>query len=316
MNRVERLSAILIQLQSKKVVRGQDLAKRFSISLRTAYRDIRALEEAGVPIVSEAGLGYSLMDGYKLPPVMFTKEEAIAFLTAEKLVEKFTDPSTFSTYQSALFKIKAVLRSDEKDHLEKMDEHIEVFNHANLPSDAATTGHIQTILRSIEQKVQLSIHYFANHNQQNSHRNVEPVGIFLSGPRWHLIAYCCLRNAYRDFRIDRIKKSQLTEKSFEKQHPPLKAYLKEITKDERDLHTIVMRIESDKTRYLGEQKYYNGFVSEKISDGKTEMTFLTSSIEGFARWFVMFGDYAEIVSPAAVRTRVKEIVRGISKNLK
>jgi biotin operon repressor len=77
MNRVERISAILIHLQSKQIVRGQDIAERFGISLRTAYRDIRALEEAGVPIVGEAGTGYSLMEGYKLPPVMFTKEEAI-----------------------------------------------------------------------------------------------------------------------------------------------------------------------------------------------------------------------------------------------
>ncbi|MGZ4048643.1 MAG: helix-turn-helix transcriptional regulator, partial [Bacteroidia bacterium] len=67
MNRIDRISAILIQLQSKKIVKGQDIADRFSISLRTVYRDIRTLEEAGVPIVSEAGTGYSLMEGYRLP---------------------------------------------------------------------------------------------------------------------------------------------------------------------------------------------------------------------------------------------------------
>lgn len=222
MNRVERISAILIQLQSKKIVKGQDLANRFSISLRTAYRDVKALEEAGVPIVSEAGVGYSLMDGYRLPPVMFTKEEAIAFLTAEKLVEKLTDPSTYSTYQSALFKIKAVLKTDDKEHLEKMDDYIEVLKSSYLPPDKQTTNHIQTILKSIAQKKQLSIHYFANHNQQNSTRDVEPVGIFLMGQQWHLIAFCCLRKAYRNFRIDRIQKSNFTEQPFKKQHPPLK----------------------------------------------------------------------------------------------
>ena len=105
MNRIERISAILIQLQSKKIVKGQEIADRFQISLRTAYRDIRALEESGVPIISEAGLGYSLVEGYRLPPVMFSKEEAIAFLTAEKLIEKFTDAETFQVYSSGLYKI-------------------------------------------------------------------------------------------------------------------------------------------------------------------------------------------------------------------
>ena len=91
MNRFDRITAILIQLQSKKVVRAQDLADRFDISLRTVYRDIRTLEEAGVPLYGEAGVGYSIVDGYRLPPVMFTQEEAMAFITAEKLMEKFTD---------------------------------------------------------------------------------------------------------------------------------------------------------------------------------------------------------------------------------
>ena len=94
MNRIDRLAAILIQLQSKRIVKAQDLADRFQISLRTVYRDISALEEAGVPIIGESGIGYSLADGYRLPPVMFTKEEATSFLTAEKLVEKFTDRQT------------------------------------------------------------------------------------------------------------------------------------------------------------------------------------------------------------------------------
>ena len=89
MNRFDRITAILIQLQSKKVVKAQDLADRFGTSLRTIYRDIRTLEEAGVPLYGEAGIGYSIVDGYRLPPVMFTKEEAIAFITAEKLMAKF-----------------------------------------------------------------------------------------------------------------------------------------------------------------------------------------------------------------------------------
>ncbi len=81
MNRIDRLSAILIQLQSKQVVKAQEVADRFGISLRTVYRDIKSLEEAGIPIGAEAGKGYFIMDGYHLPPVMFTKEEASALLT-------------------------------------------------------------------------------------------------------------------------------------------------------------------------------------------------------------------------------------------
>lgn len=316
MNRVERISAILIQLQSKKIVRGQDLADRFSISLRTAYRDIRALEEAGVPIIGEAGTGYSLVDGYKLPPVMFTKEEAIAFLTAEKLVEKFTDPSTSKIYQSALFKIKAVLKHDDKEHINSMDKYIEVLANQYLPNSKEKSDYIQIILKSITDKKIIAIDYFANHNQQNSKRNVEAVGIFLMGKEWYLIAYCWLRNDYRNFRVDRIRKIELSEFPFKKQHPDLKTYLREITKEKKELQTILIQVETAKLKYFGEQKFYNGFVSEEVVKDKTEMTFLTSSVEGFARWYMMYGDCAKIISPASLKKRVKEISTALLKNLK
>src|ERR1700710_1010899 len=127
MNRIDRISAILIQLQSRRVVKAADIAERFTISLRTVYRDIKTLEQAGIPLIGEAGVGYSIMDGFRLPPVMFTKEEAAAFLTAEKFVEKLTDASTMANHKSAMYKIRAILRTSEKDLLEDIDGNIEVF---------------------------------------------------------------------------------------------------------------------------------------------------------------------------------------------
>src|ERR1700760_1842796 len=127
MNRIDRISAILIQLQSRRVVKAADIAERFNISLRTVYRDVKTLEEAGIPLIGEAGVGYSIMDGYRLPPVMFTREEATAFLTAEKFMEKLTDVSTMTYHKSAMYKIRAILRTAEKDLLEDIDNSIEVL---------------------------------------------------------------------------------------------------------------------------------------------------------------------------------------------
>ena len=316
MNRVERISAILIHLQSKQIVRGQDIAERFGISLRTAYRDIRALEEAGVPIVGEAGTGYSLMEGYKLPPVMFTKEEAIAFLTAEKLVEKFTDSSTYSIYQSALFKIKAVLKTDEKDHIDHMDNFIEVLSNSYLPHEKKNNDFLQFLLKSINLRKKISMEYFAIHSQENSTREIEPVGVYLMANEWYLIAFCLLRNDYRTFRVDRIKHLQLLKEDFSKEHPDLKTYLKQVVKEKKDLHEIVIRVKTEKMKFFGNQKYYNGYVSEKEFNEETEMTFLCSSLEGFARWYMVFGDHSRIISPKSLRKRVKELAKEVLKNLK
>jgi len=315
MNRIDRVTAILIQLQSKRVVKAQEIADRFSISLRTVYRDIKALEESGVPLAGEAGVGYSIMEGYRLPPVMFTREEAIAFLTAEKMVEKLTDPSSVEQYRSAMFKIKSVLRYAEKDLIDDMSTYIEVVENPYLPTAENKPIHLQTILKSIAGKEVLDIGYFANHTQQYSNRDVEPVGIYYQGSYWYMIAYCRLRKDYRSFRTDRISYINISGDHFEKQHPSLKSFLVKMNK-EKEMFTIVIQVEKPVLKYFGDQKFYNGFVSQKEVGGKMEMTFITASLMGFAKFYLLFGEYADIISPPGLKELVKNNLEAISKKLK
>jgi predicted DNA-binding transcriptional regulator YafY len=305
MNRIDRISAILIQLQSRRVVRANDIAERFNISLRTVYRDVKTLEEAGIPLIGEAGVGYSIMDGYRLPPVMFTREEATAFLTAEKFVEKLTDAATVANHKSAMYKIRAILKTTEKDMLEDMDGNIAVFKR-DKQADLIGSDYIQLILNSIVQKAVLLMEYFAHHSQEHTQREIEPVGIFFADGYWHLIAYCRLRADYRDFRIDRVKTLCVTDKHFVSQHPTLKEYIAKTAK-ERQMETVIVKVDKAIYPQLNNQKYYSGFVSERKTGDQIEMTFLTSSGEGFARWYMMFGDHAQIVQPDSLRDRVKVI---------
>jgi predicted DNA-binding transcriptional regulator YafY len=198
MNRIDRVSAILIHLQSRRVVKAIDIAGRFNISLRTVYRDVKTLEQAGIPIIGEAGIGYSIMDGYRLPPVMFTREEATAFLTAEKFIEKLTDSSISEHHKSAMYKIRAILKTAEKNLLEDIDNKIEVLkSHHQMRVD--NKDHIQPLLNGIAQRKVITIDYFANHSQERTKRDIEPIGIFFKDSYWHLIAFCRMRNDYRDF---------------------------------------------------------------------------------------------------------------------
>ena len=315
MNRIDRVTAILIQLQSKRVVKAQEIADRFHISLRTVYRDIKTLDEAGIPVTGEAGVGYSIMEGYRLPPVMFTKEEATAFLTAEKLVEKLTDASTQRDYATAMFKVKAVLRLTEKDYLEDMEEHIAVIENQYVPRRTNDTTYLQKVLQCIAEKIVLNIDYFANHNQQKSNRDVEPVGIYYLGEHWYMVAYCRLRKDYRTFKFGSISNLTITDKYFEQQHPSLKSFLSKVS-EEKELHTVILLVDKSILQYFGDQKFYNGFVSQKEVGGKMEMTFLTASLNGFARWYMLFGDNADIVSPKGLKVIVNDILSSISKKVK
>jgi predicted DNA-binding transcriptional regulator YafY len=306
MNRIDRISAILIQLQSRRVVKAGDIAERFNISLRTVYRDIKTLEEAGIPLIGEAGVGYSIMDGYRLPPVMFTREEATAFLTAEKLMERLTDPLSEEHYKSAMYKIRSVLRMAEKDFLENIDGHIEVLKSRRVSGLKMDLNPLQIILKGIGDRQVLSIHYFAATTQQKSERHIEPVGVFYQDNYWHLIAWCRLREDYRDFRLDRISDINLIGERFKTQHPNLNEYISRSVK-EKNLQAVVIRVEKRILPYLNEQKFYNGFISEKEVGGMIEMTFLTEFLEGFTRWLMMYGDTAEIISPDILKEQVKQL---------
>jgi predicted DNA-binding transcriptional regulator YafY len=314
MNRIDRLSAILIQLQSRKTLRAQDIADRFGISLRTVYRDVRSLEEAGIPVIGEAGIGYSLVEGYRLPPVMFTREEATAFITAEKLVSSLTDAANGNSYSLALDKVRAVLKTADKDYLEHIDDRIEVVKHKQLPKLSLQHNPLQTILNAIAAKRVVKLGYFAYYRQEHTNRLIEPVGVFYLDNYWHLIAWCRERKAYRDFRFDRILDICTTEEQFNDQHPSLKSYLSEQYKDMK-LEEVTILVEQDASLHLGEQKYYQGFVSEKQTPAGVEMQFLTMSIEGFARWYMSFADYATILKPELLQNRVKSIFSAISKNM-
>lgn len=296
MNRIERISAIHIMLQSKRIVKAQEIANRFHISLRTVYRDMAALEESGVPLIGEAGQGYSLAEGYRLPPVMFTNEEATALITAEKLIEKFTDIKTYELYHSAMIKIRSVLKSSGKAFLEHIEEYIKVSDHPFLPKRFNQDQHIQSIIKALANKSMLNLDYFANHSQEDTTRKVDPVGIYFLQGRWHLIAFCYLRKDYRQFRLDRIKKIVNLEEKTNIQHPALDQFLKSEFKNESELFEIEMTIPKEKIKYIGDQKYYMGVVTEQTVGDKMHYKFLTSSVQGFARWYMMIGDAAEIVN--------------------
>jgi predicted DNA-binding transcriptional regulator YafY len=311
MNRLDRLAAILVQLQSRKVLKAQDIALRYDISLRTVYRDMRSLEEAGVPIIGEAGFGYSLAAGYRLPPVMFSREEATAFLTAEKLVCRFTDATNSASYQSAMDKIRAVLRSTEQSYLEHIDSRIEVLE-CRRPTPRLNDNLMQTILKSIAEKLLLEIEYFAYYRQEQTRRQVEPIGVFYLDNYWHLIAYCRSRKAIRDFRFDRISDIKLLGGHYEDVHGPFIDYVRNLYKDVA-LKAVRIRVDQAAYLHLGEQKYYQSFIAEDMTSDGVIIDFMTISVEGFARWFMSIADCAQIIEPAILADRVQTLLAAALK---
>ena len=310
MNRIDRLYAIVNMLQSRSLVTAQQIATRFSVSLRTVYRDIKALDESGIPIVGNQGFGYSLVDGFKLPPLMFTQTEAFTFLAAEKLVNELTDSGSSEHFKSGMDKIRAVMQFVDKSTLESMEPNLDILK-TYKQKMSYSSNNIQSLLQSINKKSVLKIAYLAGNKQDTTERNVEPVGIFFSKIHWYLVAFCQTRGEYRTFRVDRIQTVIKLNTSFTKQHPPLKDCLENIMK-KQELEEVVIKLKKNDTSVMDDDKYYYGLFSEKEEGDSIEFFFLTFSLDKFARWYLSFADMATIIRPNALKDKVKKIVESIS----
>jgi predicted DNA-binding transcriptional regulator YafY len=313
LNRFDRIIAIFIHLQSGQVIKAQSLADRFQVSLRTIYRDIRSLEISGVPISGEPGFGYSIMDGYRLPPVMFSVEEAGSFVAAEKLMQKFSDQKLAQFHAAAIYKVKSVLRGNARDRMASLESHIWINTGQQLFNEHVPDA-LEIFLESMAEKKQVSLQYQSSDTEQISNRIIEPVALFNENNFWYIIGYCHLRNDYRNFRTDRITLINRTDKEFTRDHKDVENNQQPHATTEKT--EVVIRVDKKVMKYLNSSRKYYGFISEKVTGNKVEMIFMTNTeCDALARWYMMFSDHAEIIKPENFRQKVMRIIEQASINI-
>lgn len=212
MNRVDRLMGILTYLQAHKYVMAEKIANKFAISVRTVYRDVKALAEIGIPVSFENNKGYFIVQGYFLAPVSLTTHEANALILVAALANRFTDKATLSHTENAIQKIRAVLRESDKEKSEQFSSRVKVLN--VRPQD---NHYLSEVQQAIAEQLILKINY-TDAKQHKTSREVEPIGMIYYTEQWHLIAWCWKRHDYRDFKVSHINTLALTDKPFKKKN--------------------------------------------------------------------------------------------------
>ena len=224
--RLARLVAILTHLQTKRYLTVQDIAKEFGVSSRTIYRDLSVLEKAGVPIFNERAKGYSIIEGYRLPPIMFSDDETNALITAEQLVLKNKDNSLIKNYSLALNKIKSILKYTSKDKAELLSKRVSFGRNVKLE---ITSNYLSTIQSALINCKLLKINY-SSVNNITTIRMIEPLALYSTLGNWVVIAWCRLREQYREFRLDRINNLDLVSESFQPREFDIKNYFENADK--------------------------------------------------------------------------------------
>lgn len=214
MRRADRLFKIVECLHPSKITTAAQLADMLEVSQRTIYRDIQDLSSSGVPISSETGIGYKLLPGFQLPPLMFNEVELEALLLGVRMVSAWADKELADSAQHALRKIEAVLPNALKPQLDSNDILVPNIVADNPSSESAVGEQLYNIRKAIKQQKKVSFSYNRADGTESS-RTIQPLGLLYWGKVWTLVAWCELRDDFRHFRLDRMKQLQLSEQHFD-----------------------------------------------------------------------------------------------------
>jgi predicted DNA-binding transcriptional regulator YafY len=301
MNRTDRLVALVMMLQSRRVTTAAEMAAHFEITERTVYRDIAALGESGVPILGEPGVGYSLMRGYHLPPVMFSSEEAFALITGGLFTERMTDGSMRLAIRSAVGKVTAVLPSVLQSRVNRLSKTMVVGGRS--PTQGAVP--LSTVQQILTEGRVLQLDYRGAARAEPTQRTVEPLGLVFYLDHWHLIAWCRLRDDVRDFRVDRIIACHSLPESI----PPrrsfdLQQYLARCMRPDSGEFAII-KVASFAMESV--RRFWGPTIVEEQSLGDRVQVRISFGANGFdyvARWLLGMGPDVEISSPESLRDKV------------
>lgn len=297
MNRIDRLFALTTYLQSRRTVRASDLAAQFEVSLRTIYRDVTALSESGVPIVSLPGKGYALADGYFLPPLQLTASEATALVLGARLMAGSATPRIAAAADQAVAKLLTVIADDERHRLADMTNTID-FGTASDSTKRLDIDdeRVANLRRAILERRVISLTYFGRNRAMRSERQVEPHRLSYTSGSWYLSAYCRLRQEERAFRLDRIEKLRIEPERFHpRPSPPPPARVE---------HKVTVRFGSEVARWVQERQHWS-FSHAAHDEGALVATYRLEDLDQIASWILGWGSAAEVLSPAALRKRLR-----------
>ena len=330
MNRTDRLLAIILELQGKGRQRAEDLAETFETSKRTIYRDIQALGEAGVPVVSIPGLGYSLMKGYFLPPLSFTTDEATMLILGSDVMAKSFDAQYRSAAQAASRKIANVLPERLREEVEYLQSSIR-FVTADAMERPIETEKLFLVRRAIFQHNTIRFCYFTRHPSSQTEmgsetihsveptnstssttpvasvREADPYGLVHYLNVWHVIAYCHLRQDIRNFRLDRMDDLALLPETFQR---PAQFMMNQKQSDERK--RIVVRVLFDKevARWVQESRSYFTDAVEETPQGLL-VTLKPHQESEVLQWLLSWGSHVRVLEPESLRKRIAEEARAM-----
>ena len=303
MNRTDRLVGILLELQARGELRAEDLADTFEVSVRTVYRDVQALCESGVPVVATPGKGYRLMEGYFLPPLSFTADEAMILLLGGGFVRERVDAELRRAADGALRKLAGVLPAERRAEVERRQAEI-LFTSMSATGDDPRLGALREAIRE-RRAVRLLYHTYRRAGP--APRVVEPVRLLHLQDAWYVAGYCRERRAPRFFRLDRVDGLDVLDERFV---PDERHRIERNRVADEPWPEAVVRFDPSVERWVRERQPFYLLREEQDADG-TRFVYALRDVRELLTWLLSWGAAAEVLGPPSLRAALAAEARAI-----
>lgn len=309
-NVATRLLSMIFLFQSRRQWTVSELSSELAVSDRTIHRYLGMLEDMGIPLYSERGPygGFSLLRTYKLPPLIFTPEEATVLYMGANLVQDFWGKPFQDAVTGVTAKLDNVLPDDIREEAARSQRRLVVM--ASAARDYAPYQAWMVLLRgcmSKGQQVRLRYHSFS---KVETERVVNPYALSFRWGNWYLVGHCHLREGMRTFRIDRFIDLAALPDTFEMPRDfDAKAYLEEHMRWE-SRYKIVVRMEAPAAPEMREREGEWLHVAEN-PDGSVTARFEADNLDWAAGWVLSWGSLAKALDPPELVERVKQAARDL-----
>ncbi|CAG0945433.1 Protein PafB [Anaerolineae bacterium] len=305
-NTATRLITLIFLLQNQPNQKASELAEKLGVSLRTVHRYFDMLEEMGIPLYAERGPygGFSLVRGYKMPPLVFTLEEAVALVLGTGMVEEMWGELYRESARGALAKLENLLPEEQVREVAWARNSL-VATGMNRSDIKALTPTLEKLRRAIREHRSLEMKYQSNQVPHPTQRGLEPYALVHRWGWWYVVGFCQLRGEVRTFRVDRIAEVSLSDATFSV--PPefdLQAHLKNEFQAQPQIKAR-LKVDADATwLFKGNHSYWENV--EEQADGSLIVSFSAPALEWAASTALAYGPAVEVLEPPELRRIVAE----------
>jgi predicted DNA-binding transcriptional regulator YafY len=307
-----RVLAVLELLQARGMVGGAELAERLGVDRRTVRRYVAMLEELGIPIASERGRdgGYKLMAGYKLPPMMFTDDEALALSVGLQAARRLGLAEAAPAVESALAKIERVTPPALKRRMRGIADTIALDI---VEGPAGNNSALMTLSAAALAQQRVSLAY-TSENGRSSEREFDPYGLGYRAGRWYTVGHCHLRRDLRSFRLDRIAEVQPLPASFRRPDKfDVLGYLTDSIATLPRTHSIEVLLDTDLA--TARRQIFAGFGVLKAAAGGVSLRIEAETLEWVARELARLPFAVTVLKPAALVDEMALLVARLSATI-